>query len=521
LKQLVEIYNRQITESTENLKDIHNHLNLILVPLRSFMQNISTIKIFTASLKHDLSSIPNINTKIINVVESLDKAIYKVKSINPLINENINTMIGEIRTTLATFKEIKKINVGNVENILKQILSSIQIFAQLHGEAALQIPELTAKTENYFENIDKVITNLQYHDIIRQKIEHIQKTHQEILLQLNELNALDNSINSVEMQNKLLTKIHDIAGLQVAQLIHINKQYQTAIETISARFMEISNDMTSISSISTRFSGIDLLQNSSNNFVEIEAKIENVINILIQLFKSFIQFFAKTENVAKHIERLNNTFSNYSNLDAVFVETSDTIVSVNFETSDNPINQSLFQLKSLLTDIYSNIETIKTLIGYCSQKSKSIFDNSKFETNTEYFDRLQIKLTNSVNASIGVLTDNSLIISRILKQNAELGSEISSQTQVALGNIKYYDYFESIVEEIVSKLNELYTKLKDNNKKPNTLELKENLEELEKRYTMESQRNIHNEYTENENITCFVNPKEAENEEDSENFELF
>jgi hypothetical protein len=57
--------------------------------------------------------------------------------------------------------------------------------------------------------------------------------------------------------------------------------------------------------------------------------------------------------------------------------------------------------------------------------------------------------------------------------------------------VKYYDFFEKIMLEIVTELNNIYSKLDNNTISVLKNNKAENLKSLEERYTMESERIVH------------------------------
>ena len=63
-------------------------------------------------------------------------------------------------------------------------------------------------------------------------MEHIQETHSDLLDELMEFKDAENNEVNVHNQAKCFIRVRDIAGLQAAQLIQSNKEYQNAIEII-------------------------------------------------------------------------------------------------------------------------------------------------------------------------------------------------------------------------------------------------------------------------------------------------
>ena len=128
--------------------------------------------------------------------------------------------------------------------ILDQVHTAIVLFADKQQEVSRRLPSLKTLTEQISESIANIITNLQYHDIIRQKIEHVQTSHRTLLQNLS-----DFDINNESQHLDYLSKIRDLANIQAALLVRANKEYQRAIELITEKFRAISDDMSNISNL--------------------------------------------------------------------------------------------------------------------------------------------------------------------------------------------------------------------------------------------------------------------------------
>jgi hypothetical protein len=128
-------------------------------------------------------------------------------------------------------EDFRALNVA-IRNHYKQV-SAIhqtvsQIAAGLNPDNIL-LPKETADSLAYISNI---ITNLQFDDIIRQKLEHIQQTIHDII---NELDAIQQkSYNPDSQPLKYLSILSEITKLHAAQLNQTNQDYQKAFAGIKA-----------------------------------------------------------------------------------------------------------------------------------------------------------------------------------------------------------------------------------------------------------------------------------------------
>ena len=89
------------------------------------------------------------------------------------------------------------------------------------------------------------------------------------------------------------------------------------------------------------------------------------------------------------------------------------------------------------------------------------------------------------------IEDHNQKIEQILTNNSKLSLNLSSEIKSSVEQVKYYDFFEKIMLEIVTELNNIYSKLDNNTISVLRNNKADNLKTLEERYTMESERIIH------------------------------
>ena len=83
----------------------------------------------------------------------------------------------------------------------------------------------------------------------------------------------------------------------------------------------------------------------------------------------------------------------------------------------------------------------------------------------------------------------SEIVSR-MKENRELSSNVFDEVRSAVNKIQYYEYFESVINEIIDELNELNFRLKKHSG-DEADDKNQNLEKLREYYTMNTEFTIH------------------------------
>lgn len=516
LKKHTDYFEDQINQSITLLEKLLHIFDLLFVPLKNFNQNLMTLKFLNANLKfHALHFNTSSREAIENNTNSINKLITNIKNIYPVIDAGLFQLKGALKSTLIKLRDIKKRNIANVGSILHRTEYSIKLLSTKHSEALAKSPELKKRTENYSDSINKIITNLQYHDIIRQKIEHIQKSHKEILAQLSSFQkeSLDN-VSSDQHQQYLL-QIRDITGLQVAQLIETNRQYQSAIEVITKKYLEISDDLNEISSMCLGFS-IHTHRTDETHFSEIETKLQNAISIIQELSNANQDFKLEIQTISNAIERIVKQFGKIKEFDQQLLTVISVMVATTANLSDKNMehNEIISQIQSIAGIIQKTIETMLQLFNQSTTINTGLQDIIAGDTSEIRLDNIHLELSNKLHIILSNLNDSNYQIRTILSENSSLSDDISTQVKASIEQVKYYDFFEQIIEEIIIQLNNLYMKLLLDDDSENRDMKRKNIEIIQKHYTTRSERNIHESYLEK-------SPQEKKKKDDENDIELF
>ena len=515
LQSLLDDYELFVNTTINSFEEMIQEMDKMFVTANNLKQDIMTLKLLVTNLKLDIIISTSPNGKIVSKTNDFSELIVQTKSFFIEFYSNSNSFKEKIKELVNQLIQQKNRSVKQINEIIAEINLSTNLLDDKYNEAIQQIPILTEITKNTSGSIDKIITNLQYQDIIQQKITHIQQTHKDILKKIDDIKSSENEAISTKKHFEWLDQIRDIACLQAAQLIHANKQYQKAIEIISGKFLEVGDEMTKISDLCNQLIGNSADSNSSY-FETIREKLE-AAEYFSEIFEKSINFVK--EKTIYHQRQLNEVIDNYDELsDFIFTIEKSITRSLDNQTSleigeyastTNQIRSTLAEIKSINNLYHSQFEKIKK-ISFHGNKSGNI---------PSKVDLINIQLKQFVNNCsdlIKYMFDNNENIFKIIAENQILSNIISADIKISLKQIKYYDLFDKVIEEIILKLNEINGKFEiiDGNEHLNKLEY------LKSRYTMESEHKIHETLISDKKIDKFdFNSTGAE--EDDDNLELF
>ena len=478
------ILNSQIEKVINFLKDLTNKLRFVFFPIKNYEQNLTSLKYLVANL--NLAILYSVdNNGIIQSFNKIEKNVNDLKSILEQIPRISNDTIKIAKKSLVNFSENTDQKELSIEILLNTINNRIELIEKKYNKNEKGILEIQKMSDNSANSISDIIKKLQYQDIIKQKMEHIQLTHKELIQELYEFeDTPDNEIHLNE-KAKFFLRVRDVAGLQAAQLIQANKEYQSALEIIINNFIQIGDNMKAVS----QTSGDIVVENKED---------------ITQLFEDLTEQVTRTEQCyLKKIANNTKLYNDLASIDLELVQAENllsSIVELNGElntnlnqyyleidklTDNDPNNiRSLNQIKNLYTDIEQNSYK---LAQFTEQISSVRMHISKLD-DEKRIDILKVdfkEIKKNLNNVYKTIQD----LDRRLEENHKISNNALESIKKSISEIKYYDYFESIIEEVIIELKTVNINLKVDGEELSTKV--ENLKKLKNHYTMETEHAIH------------------------------
>lgn len=459
---------KEVILKCDQLSVILKNLRQDFTTLKFLSTNFSIISNYNESGNELNKNIEIWNSEINSLHQSLVSVSINIESFREKITTHIKTVAARVENSLDVYQNLSRETIKNIDLVTLKNL-----------ESKLQFPLLKEKSIESSKSINDIITHLQYHDIIRQKIEHIQKSHQKIIKDLSgniSEKGYDGSCSADDYN-----KIGDIIDLQAAQLLLVSKEYQNALNVITRNFQDIARDLTTISGLSDKFSlkdsssGVTLLKQIKdqldqgiimldlNNYAILNAeyqlaqeKLDDVSNQLRQLVKPLLIRFTGMINTTGKGNSGSGVFS---------------------------------QIISLLNDIEIKNHDILQNINEIKNLTRSIFisDDTEMWENQLELDRLQLMV--KISKILDSLDKDNEELDSVLNQNRELNNAILEKIENTISKGDYYEYFEKIVEEVIGNLNDINNRIRPS--AGNTDKKAVNLSDIKTSYTMESERVIH------------------------------
>ncbi len=532
---LLELFSRTKNDQLKNdLELCRTELEQSLVALKD--QQSETLRIvrkLNDALEEYLFPLRHINNEfsILNMELIAVDAVYRsVSKENAAYSLRFNALIREWENFVIEIVETKKLSqvflqelsyslnhieliggrgIRSLVSLLDFVEQGKHLFEVKQRESDENLPELRAKSDTCAKSIADVITSLQYQDIIRQKMEHIQQAHIKLLENLRQTDVLATE----DAWTSVLVQVRDISALQAAQLLATNKEYQAAIEAIAFHFRSIAKEMSAVASICRNTMSEDehirrtAISDLADRFKRTDSLLARVLDVFPECTREVLFIRDGANTLQKRIDEHLKTFTTLSGRVEELLAPFRDVKEAHFE-------HYLSQINEMLDTMHHNMETVRVHnqvivnavegLGLYAQKlGESDLLWNYVQVNVRRAHALSEHLLSTEKES------NSLLL------NIEKTSRsICEETQSALAAVRYYDFFENVIAEIVKGLSAMSSRICANV----DLSVHSDMTEVRDLYTMESERKVHDQFTGN---TSAAPEEEQAVAEDDDDLELF
>ncbi|MFW5792712.1 MAG: hypothetical protein ACOCWC_00410 [Bacteroidota bacterium] len=495
LKKQISRIEQKIDKSLVCVENIQTYINTMPVPINSFIQNICVLKLLFSNLKlsSTFSSFPVTQfTKEDNNI--IEKELTAIKEKNQPILKKITGLQSEIKSLYEKLNEVKKQELGHLNKIIEKAQRDLNLIER-HNKNALKHREaLDIMSKQCSKNVESIITNLQYHDIIRQKMEHIQQTH---LLVTNELNEIDKTNEEKEDAAKLfscIVQIPQISEIQTAQLLHANKEFQQAIDQITKKMNEIGQNM---SQTARTYNSLAIF-NYQGEEINLEKTDFTFNSILVKCKDSLTEF----ENIVKNSSKLSKSIvslrKEFQEIDMMDNSIEQMVVKkfgsgVLLKNPNKEVSNQAEQILKIYADNhYIKINMKRLFIDAIEQINKSAKINTSLKSKKHGVSNLE-KIAMLAKEKIIKIKESFIYLNENKEQIQLYSEDIILQNKNAVKESQYYAYFEKTIDNIINDFNNISEIVKKNNLADiESLNNDESFKQIEDYYTMKSERIIHN-----------------------------
>lgn len=499
------------------LQQVLSQLDTVVQPLEGFQKMDKALRMLSISTKIESARIGELGAGFTTLALDVEKLSHAVNEKSAGIMAQRQSLELLIRDNL---EKVRTTGVGqhaDAARILTDVSSGINTVLSLN-ETCSQAGTLARQTAaEVSEEIASVVSSMQFHDITRQQVEHViealEKLRQHTCARPDEIKP--------EACQPLVAETGDICELQAAQTRHAADQLAKATLAILGSLQSIAQQQNQVSlQLQSALTG-DVGSSDASLLAAMQRNMREVITILNRCAAADAQLSAAMAEVATTTTQISGFVSD---IEAVGSEIN--LIALNAQIKaahTGPQGAALGVLaeaiKRLSLDAVVQTEDVSGTLKAINSITVDIQHKSEEEQR-------------SVQQVAAMEQEAEQIISRLGRITATLHDRLSSLTSTATAlseeintvtaSVHVHEEASRLAHEAETVLEQIYREARA--LVPASPEFSNNLRHMEQRYTMESERMIHEMMAVRHGATVKLHGKQQSSSGDSgfgDNVDLF
>lgn len=218
---------------TDVLENILLEINNLNDPLASFGKIIKTLKMVCVLMKIENARIDCNNAGFEAVAEDVSKLGFEIRQKIEHMAGRSGLLTCEIDENLSRARKTQVTQQCRAQFILDRIVVSIKALTEKHKESSLSLNKIANQYEKISGNIGAIVASMQFHDITRQRIDHVRAAVRDITDNYVSASGKGESACSAD-------EAANICRLQTAHLDHTCEELTDAVGRITDSLVDIS-----------------------------------------------------------------------------------------------------------------------------------------------------------------------------------------------------------------------------------------------------------------------------------------
>lgn len=472
------------SDSCNTLEEVQGLLEKLSEPLDAFQKMNKALRMLSISTKIESARLGEMGSGFVNLAMDVEKLSHQVNEKSAAILAHRGLLANMIDSNLAGVRSSETAQDAKVTSSLSSTASSLQELVSVNERCTRFGAKVSSISTEVTDNISEVVSSLQMHDMTRQQVEHIVEALERLLGDLSG----SETANDADRRTALVVESGDVCELQEAQLRFASAELYSAVCTIVDNLRDVAHKQSLMADETRNVAGV--ADSSGSSFVDVMSLGMTAITAALTSCESADRDMSDTmQKVAQTIGEI-ATF--VTDIEAIGSEID--LIALNAQVKAAHTGPEGAALGVLA-------EAIKRLSDEAVKQTDSVAETLKnINAATEH---LSLDAENEEEHLGSRMTFMQEELAEILRALAEMNSELFStlsglsgrvasltdDVERSTSRIDVHERTKLMSKGVLTNLEQIVTQARQI--VPASSEFKENLRHMENRYTMESERHIH------------------------------
>ena len=414
-----------------------------------------------------------------------------------MLGENISLKAKEVQSSLRTIIAIVRVNErslvrlrenhkGLQESVSRNMNSDMQLLSEKHEVLVKVIEDVSIQSQDAIHTLNTIVGAIQFHDITRQQIEHVIDALKDLLAQLQ--NGTFDSTSS---------HLIVVCELQPVQLERARIEYTNAVLSMISSFGSLSSTvkvMQAESHEAIGFAGGD----GTTFFTVVGNNLQHVTAALTEGERAIREFLDSLQQIGEVVEKMKMYMDEMSEvgIEVEMLALNSRIRSAKAQERGAALGVISESIQRISNTSQVHIDEVVGSIGSLVKATEEMEQQAKNAELVRSTETTIEDMTRDLKSMIGVFESSSVAGTEILRRTDTISTGLSAELDLLAAVIRESRQEADVIRKVESVLSAIAVEARGNAPEFVLDEVEERLAELKTRYTMHTERDIHDAYLE-------------------------
>lgn len=475
----------QSIESCTTLEHILVLLDQVSHPLEGFQKMTKALRMLGISTKIESSRMGEHGLGFLTLAMDVEKLAHLVSEKSSNILGHRHMLAGMIKDNLRAVRANEAAQDKEVSGVLASTTTSLEELVSVNNRCSSFGSLVSSVSSEVTSNISEVVASMQMHDMTRQQVEHVVEALERLSAKL--LSASRSALDPAD-ERKLIIEAGDVCELQSAQLRHAVSELCGAVHSIVDNLQDVASKQTLMASESHSITGVG--DQAGGSFMDSMSRgIRTITAVLAKCAQSDRDMSMTLARVAETMQEVTGFVTDIeeigSEIDLIALNSQ--VKAAHTGQEGAALGVLAEAIKRLSVDAITQTELVSQTLLQINQSTTHLFQEASEETE-------------QLGARIAAMDEElKTILAALGSMNSDLGNllsglnlrvtKLSDDVDRATAGIDVQERVKGMSDEVTASLDRIVGRARE--LEPASLEFKDNLRHMEERYTMDSERHIH------------------------------
>ncbi|MFP4128378.1 MAG: hypothetical protein ACOCPS_03495 [Desulfonatronovibrio sp.] len=505
-------------KSVELLGGVLEQSKTLSLQMNDFKKIVRTLNVLSFTTRIESARLGDIGRGFMTLADDVEALGRKMVGHWQRILDEATNLYDLVESAKSRVEVLIKDQKTGVARVLEGINSNLAALDQVRQTSEQAAKDLSARAGEIASHIREMVSSMQFHDITRQIVEHVQQTLNEVLNLIKENGQISGEMDEDKSLKQLAGWINKVCALQIHQMDQAGKSFFDAVENLKTNLVSIAANIEQM---------MDGLKVSLGKGEDEQQNVLGRIGQKISQVKSSIESFAgQSREIGDIMQTVGGSVSQMSSFVNDIEEVGSEIELIALNASVRAAHTGsegmalgvvAVAIQQLSGNAREKTGAVTSTLNKISEDAATLQELTSKAVDFSGFETLSLKIDRTLEELGSLQTETEEKLSSILNQ----GSDLAGSIRFLSSSLEFHHDVSQGMEQARNLLSRIVSQTEDQfDSDFEHMEWPKNLKRMFDRYTMQSQRLVHQAQLE----TGEAEPVEQEGPDDDsldDNIELF